>query len=555
MSTKTLRKRIALVAVSAMGFGLLSSVAANATTYVASIAFKSAAAGDSTVGVCSTGNGSTVALARSVAVGGKVTISADSLATDGYFTVSGPATMSPTTGTTGGSDGVSATASGVSAGTAQVVVNVTGTGLVTVNAYDSSTDTGANSTLYINGVSACTSGVSVAKSYAQVVASSTKILTLTQWTAGTASSSGTTNAAGAMNTSNDEQTTFANAATAYIGINFNDAYGASVTTSKTLVVSCTNNAVVGGSKGGYYTVADTAGYKQVSVAQGTSNAPLSTTCTISSDATVLATKSISFLGQLASIVLSQSASGNYDSSTSGNIKYYLKDSAGNNLPEASSPTLTASTASKVTNALSALATPVPAYGALATGSQTSYGKLKFNCLDYGDTSISIYALDSSGNTITSNVVPVHCGGAFYNFTATLDKSSYKTGDIATLTIVGKDYNKGLVGSDVTLGTGLAVAMAGMTPVVAPATTDTATDANGTWTYQYQVGTSTGNFTGTAKVVVPSTSTQYNQAITMQYSIADSTAGVSNADVLAAIVKLIASINKQIAALQKALMKK
>jgi len=45
-----------------------------------------------------------------------------------------------------------------------------------------------------------------------------------------------------------------------------------------------------------------------------------------------------------------------------------------------------------------------------------------------------------------------------------------------------------------------------------------------------------------------------ESITVAYKIAGS-GGVSNADVLKAIVSLIASINKQIAALQKALLRR
>ena len=44
-------------------------------------------------------------------------------------------------------------------------------------------------------------------------------------------------------------------------------------------------------------------------------------------------------------------------------------------------------------------------------------------------------------------------------------------------------------------------------------------------------------------------------VTVGYKIATSTTSVTNEDVLKAIVSLIASINKQIALLQKALLKK
>jgi hypothetical protein len=43
--------------------------------------------------------------------------------------------------------------------------------------------------------------------------------------------------------------------------------------------------------------------------------------------------------------------------------------------------------------------------------------------------------------------------------------------------------------------------------------------------------------------------------TVAYKVTTGSTGVSNADVLKAIVSLIASINKQIAALQKALLKR
>jgi hypothetical protein len=52
------------------------------------------------------------------------------------------------------------------------------------------------------------------------------------------------------------------------------------------------------------------------------------------------------------------------------------------------------------------------------------------------------------------------------------------------------------------------------------------------------------------------STTYSQAaLAVSYKIALSTTTIQLADVLKAIVSLIASINKQIAALQKALLKK
>jgi hypothetical protein len=72
-----------------------------------------------------------------------------------------------------------------------------------------------------------------------------------------------------------------------------------------------------------------------------------------------------------------------------------------------------------------------------------------------------------------------------------------------------------------------------------------------------VGTSVGSIAGKYNAVVSfgtvNAESGTNQSV--GYEIIATGAGVSNADVLKAIVSLIASINKQIAALQKALLKR
>jgi hypothetical protein len=130
----------------------------------------------------------------------------------------------------------------------------------------------------------------------------------------------------------------------------------------------------------------------------------------------------------------------------------------------------------------------------------------------------------------------------------MDKASYAPGEIATLTVSGKDAKGNVVNSSETLGT-IASSFGGLTAVTAPTSADTFT--NGVKTYQYSVGTSEGAFVGTFQIA-GSTDTA---AKTVQYKVAAASGAVSNADVLKAIVSLIASINKQIAALQKALLRR
>jgi len=156
-------------------------------------------------------------------------------------------------------------------------------------------------------------------------------------------------------------------------------------------------------------------------------------------------------------------------------------------------------------------------------------------------------------TVTSPAFEVRCADAnIATYTVALDKSQYQTGDVATLTITAKDLRGLAPASATTLGAGASIALGGMTAVTAPSTADTSYNDDGVWTYKYTVGTSTGSFV--ASVQLPSALVD-DTAKTIQYKIVSSSTSVTNEEVLAAIVKLIASINKQIAALQKALTKK
>ncbi len=82
-------------------------------------------------------------------------------------------------------------------------------------------------------------------------------------------------------------------------------------------------------------------------------------------------------------------------------------------------------------------------------------------------------------------------------------------------------------------------------------------ADGTVVYTYAVGLSTGITEGTYTSTVDFTSLTAVAAsvATPTYKVGTGTTAVSNADVLKSIVALIASINKQIQALQKLILKR
>ena len=98
----------------------------------------------------------------------------------------------------------------------------------------------------------------------------------------------------------------------------------------------------------------------------------------------------------------------------------------------------------------------------------------------------------------------------------------------------------------------------MMTLVGTATNNTAVDVNGAVVYTYTVGT-TGTFTdGSYNSIVdfPALSGTTGSVQTASYKVATSgSPTVTNADVLKSIVALIASINKQIQALQKLILKR
>ena len=173
----------------------------------------------------------------------------------------------------------------------------------------------------------------------------------------------------------------------------------------------------------------------------------------------------------------------------------------------------------------------------------------FGCTKGGVATLNVrHVVDAA--TVVKKSFTIACGGALDTWTIALDKASYQPGEIATLTVTGKDAKGNLVNTNDTLGT-LEYSFGGMTAVTAPTSADKFSSAAGVKRYTFSVGTSEGSFVGTFKIA-GATDTS---AKTVQYAVKSSSTAVSNADVLKSIVALIASINKQIQALQKLILKR
>jgi hypothetical protein len=354
-----------------------------------------------------------------------------------------------------------------------------------------------------------------------------------------------------IDSSVDYATSFANAGTAYVTVTARDAYKLPLAgTDYYYGIACTGDVVVnGGSTNGGFIAGVAGNYSaQFSVAQGTANAGVNTTCTVTVNNVVLATKALVIKGDLAKIEASLrtiGASGTAaGDATAGTISYKYFDSAGNRLATTGTglgtPSLTA-TGSALINAISSV----------TATTTTTTGRLSYNCVDStksGSVSLVIKRVNAAGATISAPAFTASCGGILDTYSASLDKAAYNTGDIATLTVKGLDINGKPVNDAETAGAGAAITISGMTAVTTPATTDLF--YGGELVYTYKVDNTAGNYV--ASVYLPNAYTQ-TSASTVKVTVGSQ--GVTNADVLKAIVSLIASINKQIAALQKALLKK
>ena len=569
MSTKTMKQRIALVAVSAMGFGLLSIVPANAALIAEDVATGaiSIKTGSS---VCSVTNDAGTALT----VGGTTSTStADGfnivmpigarliagLDANDNVEISGPLAASElnfdaeanTLVMTINSKGrVLIDDPGNTDEDFIITATALGTGSLVVSADGASTtptDVTTNS-LDITVVASCASDVYTAsKSFVYV--------------------KGSTAATAVVASSNVDVATSASAGDSlFINITGKNTYGTALSTGS-YAVSATNGALV--SIGQAETTAPSKG--TVSVVTGTPDGvdivridPASqlvtstTVVTITHNGTPVATKSLTFFGEATSIEVLKTAIGKTSTTGAGTstgfFVYQYKDSAGNVVPGAA-VSLDATTQTATVPGFGTGQAPRASAGAVtsdlptaiedAIGS-TAYGVGVFSCGSTAATStVTIKHTNAiSGATITK-AVPLTCAGGIDTYVVSTDKASYAVGEVATITITAKDSKGNPVADSSTMGADGLVSVGGGALTKASVTADSFT--SGVRTYKAQM-TTAGTFNTVVSIVGTTTT-----SATTGYKVTDG--GVSNAEVLQSIVALIASINKQIQALQALILKK
>jgi hypothetical protein len=613
MSTMTLRKRIALVAVTALGAGLLSVVAvpsANAAVNTAAGSGASTAAAADTliigtaanitgVAVLPTANNSTTASTAASSVGlinvsdiaggleAGTTQTAVLLST-GTLVVSALSASGklPAIVVTGGTLTTNNGAAGVNAG--RTVATGSGTDLLAVAITPNAGATSMTVQLY-TGASAsvtapATGSLGLKGQITVTIASAADNGVYSAARSGIFYTGAVVNNQAASDGVNTGS--YAYNTNAYLTAQLRDVYGSILTSATALTtVTATNGALVSAAIAASGSATDGAGsplttsafvagstsynatYPGISIrVANPTAAPLSTVVTVTRNGVVVGTKAITFAGEVARVVLSSPGNGTTGGASGvGNVatlNYF--DSAGNELyptGTASWPTGSAqndpAAASGSATGIASITQPVRA---------TSAGSVTFTCSSTaGKGTIGLAYTNLSGSVIRSNKLDVTCAGAPVTYTVSADKASYVPGDIATFTITFKDSLGNIAGDAAVAELNKLITVDGsqITQVVtgpktaAEITAGASYDetSNGVIKYKYVVGSTLGSYQAIVSAPKLNSALTGQAAQTVAYKVAASTTGVTNEDVLKAIVSLIASINKQIAALQKALLRR
>jgi hypothetical protein len=622
MSNKTIYKRIALVAVTALGAGLLSVTPASATN-------NSAAGGSNVVAVANelniatspsisgaaeisataeTGSNNLAKslglLANSTGLHGSALTSTATMRADGAiafytktandtaatFVITGGAKITSTAATATGTNFSNISAdrktfvTGAVTASAQISFVVTpdaGTTSFTVGMYKSATlDTITQAKVNLVADGTTSKGdmiqqynVTVATTSVSGAYSSTYSYVQGQVSGSLAAPTTNVDASGSL--------TPANAATslAYISFILKDAYDVSLSGKGALVISASNGATValGSTSSVSYAAASptlltavsnyAAGTVTVGRPAASANKAFSTTVSISWNGAVVGTKTISFRGEVAKLAVTVDSQGHAGAATTGGIMGTIiaTDDAGNVIYPG------ANTLSAVSSTLNNKVTAVAIHDDADSASGDNFADYDVTCA--GTTGgLSAGSADAvqmqmtnpiSGTVIKSNAVKITCGGSVATYAASLDKATYAPGDVATLTITGKDaYGNaannltdvvGSAGTLMTIAGGSGLTLIGPAP-----TAGTAVKFNsgiGTRVYKFTVGTTEGDFAVAVSIPVVNGYSLGGADQAVKYSVKSATSTVSNAEVLKSIVALIASINKQIQALQKLILRR
>jgi len=385
----------------------------------------------------------------------------------------------------------------------------------------------------------------------------------------------------------DSTTKLQNAASAYIQLNLKDAYGSALDNGN-IVATATNGGLISIGTGSQsvgtastvvaYDNGVSAGdtYGTVRLSQPTAGAPLTSTVTITYNGTTVCTKTVTISGAADSMTIGFVGSGDIGTGTAnaywlinetgvatgrtaGHYLVALKDSAGNIVNPASTDSFSMDSATTTTT-VTALTVAIADRATSTSYSATdvwSWTPGTFTCgPTAGSSKVKLKHTDAATGKIVSGEFTARCADRPATYTASFDKASYVQGEIATLTVKFFDSKGNAANSTDAIGA-LTETVSMMTRVSGVGDANTRAKENGTRSYTYTVGTTTGLTAGTYNGLIEfaSLTALGGTTQTVTYKVSSGGDTTTNADVLKSIVALIASINKQIQALQKLILKR
>ena len=582
MSTKTLRKRIALATVAVLGTGVLSLVSAPASnaesTAIGSFTLSSNASGSiGLLGSTSTA-GTPDQLTATVLSTGTLKVSGIS---GTYLTVSAGGVIS--SGTVNLSSSQTSDSTTAAAPSNALYIKPVGAVGSTFTVTGATSSTGSVVTV----MTVTIAGASVAQ-----VPSAAKSYVTWQSIVDNANGQSTNTLTGhGRTTDTPTASTNTTGKNLYLQIDLKDAYGNAVTTAGALTATVSSGAnvslgaasaapAVGAYSTAVYASAPDDGTNGVAatISEATAGTGWSGTVTISYNGVVIATKSGTITGLASKVTITPNIVVHTNTTNVGAISYTAYDAAGNAV------VVDPTTFGVATNTNTAAVSGISASNTTSNSTTASGNLPVIGGTTAGTSSVALKFTRSDGVVVTSNAVNISVGGAAASYKAKLDKSAYNQGDIATLTVSFLDSKGNAAASDSALYTvsgtspvwnatfavpmltqiGTTGAFSVSTATVVSTYPTTASllaayagvvpDVTGSITIKYSVGTAS-YAAGTYNLIAdfPSVDAVAGSAQTVSFTAGSQ--GTSLNDVLKGIVALIASINKQIAALAKLVTKK
>jgi hypothetical protein len=308
----------------------------------------------------------------------------------------------------------------------------------------------------------------------------------------------------------------------------------------------------------------------VIIGQPTSGAPVTTTVTISYNGTTVCTKTVTIRGKATKLTVANVGTQKLNGTTTGSpywmyqrglaardalFTVFASDSAGNAVHTPTTYGTYSADAATLTTTVQGMAVTTRSTSSSTTDNvHLNYGTWYCGATA-GEASVKLkFTIAATGDVITSDAFTARCADSPYTFTAALDRSSYIQGDIATVTLQFLD-SKGNKANTVT-GTGAGVfTLPMMTQIDGSASASAVTKTDGTKVVKFTVGGTTAVTAGTYTGTISYAGLAAAATATPTYKVSTGGDSTSNADILKSIVALIASINKQIQALQKLILKR